>query len=193
MTPDTRSWADALFRQPGDSSASERRADALAALRLALLESDTASGSRTRHFLDDPAIEKTEKIDAIAALIPDDAYWKAFATLVIRRRAARGIPEIAIKYRALVDRREGIERVVLESARPLDAATRQTVLDTWQGVKKSACVIAEEKVKPELLGGFRLSSGSIRYDASIAGRLKRLESELARPLGRKTASGGGAS
>jgi len=190
MTPDTGSWADALFRQPGDSDVSERRADALAALSVALVACGTESNSSTRRFLDDPAIDKTEKMEAIAALVPDDAHWKAFATLVIRRRAVRSIPDIAVKYRALVDRREGIERVVLESARPLDAATRQSVLDTWQRIRKSARVIAEDRLKPELLGGFRLSSGSTRYDASIAGRLQRLESELARPLGRKTAGGG---
>jgi len=192
MTPDTRSWADALFRQPGDSGVSERRADALAVLGSAIAESDAASGSVTRRYLDDPAVDKMEKIDMIAALVPDDAYWKAFATLVIRRRAVRCIPEIAVKYRLLVDKREGIERVVLESARPLDPATKQAVLDTWQGIRDSTRVIAEEKLMPELLGGFRLSSGSIRYDASIAGRLQRLESDLARPLDRKTTRAGGA-
>ena len=182
-----------MFRQPGDSSTADLRADALAALSFALVENGTASGSRTRRFLDDPTIEKTEKIDAIAALIPDDACWKAFATLIIRRRAVSNIPDMAVKYRALVDKQEGIVRVLLESARPLDSATKEAVLDTWQKIRKSSHVIAEEKVKPELLGGFRLSSGSIRYDASIAGRLQRLESDLARPLDRKTASGGGAS
>jgi len=181
-----------LYRQPGDAIASERRADALANLSLALVENGAAPGSSIRRFLDDPAVEKKEKVDAIAALIPDDAHWRAFATLVIRRRATRSIPDIAVKYRALVDKREGIVRVVLESARPLDAATRQAILDTWQRIRNNARVIAEDKLKPELLGGFRLSSGSIRYDASIAGKLKRLELDLARPLDRKMASGGGA-
>jgi len=193
MTPDTRSWADALFRQPGDAPASERRADALAALSLALVENGSAAGSGTRRFLDDPAIEKTVKVEAIAALIPGDAYWKAFTTLIIRRRAGSCIPAMAVKYRALVDKRESIARVVLESARPLDSSTKKAVLDTWQKILESSCVIAEERLKPELLGGFRLSSGSIRYDASIAGRLQRLEEVLARPLDRKKASGGGAS
>lgn len=193
MTPDTRSWADALFRQPGDACTAERRADALAALSFALVENGSAAGSRTRRFLDDPAIEKTIKIEAIAALVPDDAHWKAFVTLIIRRRAVSSIPDMAVKYRTMVDKQEGIARVVLESARPLDSATKEAVLDTWQKILKSSCVIAEERLKPELIGGFRLSSGSIRYDASIAGRLQRLEAVLARPLDRKTASGRGAS
>ncbi|MBU1078954.1 MAG: F0F1 ATP synthase subunit delta, partial [Spirochaetes bacterium] len=103
---------------------------------------------------------------------------------------------VSAAYRRGLDERRGIERVRIEAARPLDEETRAAVLGAWTAYRRSADprlsrITATESVDPGLLGGFRLEAGSIRYDASVSGRLRRLGKELAKPLDRPAAGSGG--
>jgi F0F1-type ATP synthase delta subunit len=196
VTHDARSWASALLLEEGGDEASEARASALEAISHALAYSGDASRRSAARFLDDPSVADSAKAEALIGIIPDDKNWAAFMTLVVRRRASSMLPAMAIAYRKSLDERSGTERVTIESARPLDSASKAAILGAWQAARRAsrpglARIVSDEVPAPELIGGFRLKSGSIRYDASIAGKLKRLEAELARPLERPAVGSGG--
>jgi len=191
MVPDSRSWAEALYSQGGDSSASSLRAMALESVAETMAMRDGCRLSLTSLFFNDPGISAIDKAHTLASMIQGDEQWAAFTTLLVRRKSTGLIPAISSRYRALLDKQDNIERVVLETARPLEAETRKAILNAWTRVKNGSTVIAVETVKPELLGGFRFNAGSVRYDASIAGRLQRLRADLARPLARSASGDGG--
>jgi F-type H+-transporting ATPase subunit delta len=66
---------------------------------------------------------------------------------------------------------------VIESAAPLDDATKQQLLANLQS-KYGSDLTTEFKASPELLGGLRIKIGSDVFDSSVRERLNRLESEF---------------
>lgn len=191
MAHDARSWAEALLLLPGSARETAGRAAALEALAEALEPDGLGRASPVARLFDDPGVPSGDKADVMASLAPGDDRWGAFSALLARRGAARLVPGIAAEYRRALDRRDGTERVVLESARPLDDESRRLVLAEWSSIRKGARIIADERLVPALIGGFRLKADSVRYDASVAGRLERLRLDLGRPLPRPPAVPGG--
>ncbi len=191
MVPDARTWAEALYNQAGERKTIESRVLALESVAAAMSIREDAKLSLTDRYFNDPGIPQSDKEITLASILDGDHQWAAFTALLVRKKATPSIPAISSRYRAMLDSRDGTERIVLESARPLDTETRDKILDAWSGIGKNSRVLATELVKPELLGGFRLSAGTIRYDASISGRLQRLRAEMARPLARSTSDDGG--
>jgi F0F1-type ATP synthase delta subunit len=191
MARDARTWADALLRHEAPASVQEKRALALETVADTVISVPSFSANCVARFLDDPRVDGRSKLDALSSLAPGDGAWSAFCELLIRKRAYKFFPGIATAYRAALDKMAGIERVVIESPRPLDADSRQAILKAWSDIRKTSGIVATELIRPDLLGGFRFRSGSIRYDASVAGRLRNLRSFLARPLDRLAQSNEG--
>ena len=81
-------------------------------------------------------------------------------------------------YQRLVRLEVEKHHAIVESATPLDDATRQQ-LETTLRAKYGADVTAEFRVAPELIGGVRVKIGSDVWDSSVRERLNRLRSELA--------------
>ena len=67
---------------------------------------------------------------------------------------------------------------VIESAAPLDNATREQLLGNLRS-KYGPDVTTDFKVSPELIGGVRIKLGSDVWDSSVRDRLARLENNLA--------------
>lgn len=188
MPRDAKAYASALFDSPGNASAKERRASALEALA-GLIGGDGRSVGR---FVRDPGVAADDKGLALASLAEDDSAWTAFCSVLAKDGAWDKIAPIARKYRAFVDREAGTERAIIETARPLPEATRESIAEAWRAARGATRVIVSEIVKPSLLGGFRFRAGSIRYDMSVAGKLERLRAALAEPLRRGSLPSGGA-
>lgn len=191
MRRSSKAFCEALFDLPGESSTKEARAGALEALS-SLAAGDGASENRAVwRFLRDPEVDAADKADAVASLLPGDSGWAAFCTVLSRDGAWDRIEPIAAKYREAVDRATGTERALIESARPLSGATRDAVAEAWRAARGASRVIVSERTMPSLLGGFRFTAGSTRYDLSALGKLDRLRAALAAPLPRGRAPIGG--
>lgn len=191
MRADPRSWAEALLGFASAQDVEEKRALALESAAASCTMSSNEESARVARYLDDPGVASSAKTEALAAMLPGDGTWGAFCELLVRANACRLLSRIAKEYRGALDRKTGVERVLIESARPLDSKSLEAVLQTWKALRKPEKIIHSEVIVPGLIGGFRFSSGSIRYDVSIAGKLARLKAILAQPLPRTTAPGEG--
>ncbi len=191
MGADAGSWAEALLAFDSTPEIEEKRACALESAAVACNGSSSVEATRVARYLDDPVVDMKAKSEALAAMQPEDEAWGAFCELLVRAHARRLLPRIAKKYRSALDRKTGVERVVIESPRPLDERSLEQVIEAWKAINKPEKIIHSEVIVPRLLGGFRFSAGSIRYDASIAGRLARLREFLGQPLARAASSGEG--
>jgi F-type H+-transporting ATPase subunit delta len=102
-----------------------------------------------------------------------------FLGLVAQRRRLELLPEIVAAYRALVDEAAGRARARVRSAAPLTDA-EGAALREHLGRRLRKTVLLETEVDPTLLGGFVAEVGTMLWDASLRGQLRRLAERISR-------------
>lgn len=185
-----RAWAQALFLAAPDLESRAAFAEALEGLRLAV-ERDRP----IRNFLSDPSVPKSAKVSVIAASLRATAVegatsFERFCGLVVEKGRTYLLPYVARAYGELRDADEGIARLDVEAAREMADEALKRVAGAWTVYSGAKSTRATVRINPALIAGYRLRAGSLRIDYSIAGRLERLRRELARPLGKNSASVG---
>lgn len=183
MADARRAWSGAIYAALGGE-------DARAKAALALEESAGAlEDPRVDAFFRDPAVPKTARAGILASLYRDAGadeaslgIYSRFAALLIEKGQVQLLPAIAAVFRARLDGDLGLVRMDLSSARPLPASVLERIETAWKAASGAKSVLISVSEDPALLGGFILRTGSVRYDWSTAGRLKRLGRVLSRPL-----------
>lgn len=99
------------------------------------------------------------------------------ALLLVRNFRFGQVPAILEAYEDLLDRRRGVVRAKVTSAQPLEEAQRQQLERTLHQLLGSD-VRLDLQVDPGLLGGFVVQVGSVRYDSSLDGQLRRMRDQL---------------
>jgi F0F1-type ATP synthase delta subunit len=169
---------------------------AAAALEAAAAVIDgSVGGSAVGAFFFDPDIPAKARSESLVALYGTGAdgsipaasegarqTFARFVDLLVEKGRVALIPAIARSYRSLLDREAGIERASLVSARPLPSETVESIRGAWKKASGASKVEFTVVQDPALIGGFVLRTDSVRYDWSVAGRVKRLGQELSRPL-----------
>jgi ATP synthase F1 delta subunit len=185
-----RAWARALFLAAPDREARASYGDALEALIYSLEKEP-----RLREFLSDPSVPKKAKASVLAASLTDapeselgSAVFGRFCSLIVDKGRAPLLSQIARSYGAMRDADEGIARLEVEAAREVDPAALDRIAKAWSQYSKAKTTRASVRINSALIAGYRLRAGSLRIDYSIAGRLERLRRELARPIGKASAS-----
>lgn len=191
-----RAWAAALLEAAPDAERRAAYGDALDAIALVMGERGAL-----RDFLRDPGVPKAEKAAALASAASParaggaDPLFLRFCALLVDTGRAELLPAIAAAYRRSLDRVEGVAPLEVEAAREVPPATLQRLSEAWAGATGASSVRVSVRVAPELIAGYRLRSGSIRLDYTVAGRASRLGRALARSQGRRldgSATGGSA-
>lgn len=179
-----RAWAAALFEAAPDAG---RRAAYAAALEAVAAAMSGPGGRALRDYLREPAVPAARKAELLASAAkprPDgspDALFGRFCGLLVAKGRASLLPAIAAAYRRELDRAEGVSPLEIEAAREPDPATVERIAAAWAASSGASSVRTSVRVTPALVAGYRLRSGSLRLDYSIAGRAERLARQLARP------------
>ena len=183
MADARRSWSGALYAGLKAEDARSKAAVALEGAAGALHE------PKVDAFFRDPAVPKAARADILTSLYKDAgadaaslAVYARFATLLIEKGRVQLLPAIAAVFRARLDEDLGLVRLDLCSARPLPAPVLARIGEAWKAASGARSVLIGTSEDPALMGGFILRTGSVRYDWSTAGRLKRLGRVLSRPL-----------
>ena len=174
-----RAWARALALAAGDGGRRKVYADALDGIARALAEE-----KRVGDYLLDPAIPKPSKKDFLSSALGEkDEVFSRFCGLLVDKERSSLIPALAAVFRRIVDEEEGVSRLLVEAAREPDSATIGRIGEAWSRSTGARSTVSTVRILPELIAGYRLRSGSVRIDYSIAGRLERLKRRLVLPLG----------
>ncbi|MDR2797754.1 MAG: F0F1 ATP synthase subunit delta [Treponema sp.] len=130
-------------------------------------------------------------------------YAVRIILLLVKRGYFTHAPALISAVELLLDQQQGILRVTVESAFPVDASFQNDLKTALAGRSRTgAYKIAVKEIEvmvhlvPELLGGYRLRIGSELIDVSLRTQLHRLARDLqvAPPGGtssRETRAGGG--
>jgi F-type H+-transporting ATPase subunit delta len=97
--------------------------------------------------------------------------------LFLRRDKLDLLPAVAIEFKSLLNRRQGIVQALVTSASPLTAQEDAAVRDKVTRLA-GAEVDLSTRVDPALIGGLTVRIGDRLIDASVRGRLERLREDL---------------
>jgi F-type H+-transporting ATPase subunit delta len=126
-----------------------------------------------------PSVPMKQRVDALsAALAEEPATMRSLLVLLLETDRIALVPQIALAFGDLVDRREGIAKARITTAVPLDeSAGRELVrrLEHTSGMKLRASFA----VDPALIGGAKVQIGDHLIDSSVHAKLAALGRQLA--------------
>jgi F-type H+-transporting ATPase subunit delta len=129
--------------------------------------------------LRDPSVPMKQRVEAInAALRGEPDVIRSLLVLLLETDRIALVPQIALAFGDLVDRREGISKARITTAIPLnDGEERELVnrLERESGTKLRATFA----VDPTLIGGAKVQIGDHLIDSSVRAKLIALGRQLA--------------
>ena len=171
-----RPYAEALLK------ASEPAALASLAGEIGALGA-VAADEQMRQLADNPKVTSAQVLEVVSSVVrtPSGQALGSAATNLVRTVLENGrfavLPEIAAQFQALVDRRTGVSQAAIESAYALDdgqLADLKSTMEKRFGRRLEATVT----LRPELIGGVRVTVGDEVLDTSIRARLDRMKAAL---------------
>ena len=166
-----RPYAEALFKAAGAQAASlSTEVGALAAV---------AADEQLRQFADNPKTLPEQVFDVVAGVVnqPLSVTAQNFLRTVLDNGRLAVLPEIASQFHALVNAQGGVSDALIESAFPIEPAQLSEVVATLEQ-RFSRKLNARVEVRPELIGGIRVSVGDEVLDASVKARLDHMKVAL---------------
>jgi F-type H+-transporting ATPase subunit delta len=168
-----RRYAEALLQIATSEKAEDEFAPSFERLRQAL-DADTLRALRN------PGVPIRARRAAIeAATAGEPKAIRSLLGLLLERERIALFPQIALAYADLVERRAGIVKGRITTAKDLSATEREELvrrLERSSGKKIRATFAVDES----LIGGAKVQIGDRLIDSSLRAQLAELERELAR-------------
>jgi F-type H+-transporting ATPase subunit delta len=167
-----RRYAEALLAL----SPNER---AVAELRTSLEKLAPVFDRVTVAGLRDPSVPMKERVEALSsALAGEPTVVRSLMVLLLETDRIALVPQIALGFGDLVDRREGISKARITTAVSLDESEQRALvrrLESESGRKLRATFA----VDPTLIGGAKVQIGDHLIDSSVHAKLIALGRQLA--------------
>lgn len=171
----TRPYVDALFEVAGAPAAVAAELDGLERFTAALgLSAELAKTLRN------PGLERPRRLallDAVAGKTGCGPLGRRFLAILLRNRRLGALPDVLAAVRKRLDRDGNVLEARVATARPLDPALAEEIR-SLVAARTSKSIRLVPVVEPALLGGFVVTAGSARYDASLARRLEKAREAL---------------
>jgi F-type H+-transporting ATPase subunit delta len=167
-------YAKAFFAIAQEKSALKAVVDDFEAIGAAIENSKEFNS-----FLKAPLISSEKRVAALKALFEAKANKTTFEFLLFLVKKSRLdiLADVISEFAKLNDRLNNVERISITSAFPM-AADQVEAIKTRLQQKLSKGIVAEVKVEPGLIGGFKIKVGDQVYDLSIETQLKQLKQSV---------------
>ena len=128
--------------------------------------------------LENPILPVTQKEAALKALFSDACpqTLQLFSLLAENNRLAI-VAATGEQYVRLYAETQGEIKAIVTTAVPLSPALESLVLEKAKNLTKDK-VQLENKINPDIIGGFILQIGDMQYDASVVHQLKAIKTTL---------------
>ena len=168
-----RRYAEAAFEVATRDSTIERWRSELDAAAAVI------GDERAMEALANPALPIDQRSVAVAGLLQGIASdpVQNLVQLLLRRGRIEQLPRVAVEFRRLDDRRQGITHATVTSAAPL-SPDEVRALTARLEQSAGGRIALDTKVDESLLGGLVVRVGDRLIDGSVRGRLERLRSKL---------------
>jgi F-type H+-transporting ATPase subunit delta len=131
-----------------------------------------------RDVLRSPTLTGVDKKNALKTLFKDSQplSLELFNLLATNKRIGI-LKEIAQQFIALFDQMQGQEIATVVTAVPLGKDLEDKILKKLQQISGKE-VTLENEINTDLIGGFILRVGDLEYNATLSGKLEKLERKL---------------
>lgn len=133
-----------------------------------------------RNFFGTPVLDykkKTEIMKNVFANFSEET--KTFLALIIKQGRSKAIGSIATEFINLYKSKHGIRSAVITSAQPLSKEQVDAIVNkAKESLPADATVEIENKIDPDLIGGFILRLDDQQFDASIKTKLNNIRKEF---------------
>lgn len=128
--------------------------------------------------LENPLLAVEKKLNVVKALFPkaSESSVKLFSLLADNNRLSI-LGETGKQYLDLYTKNQGEVKAIVTSAVPLSSALEKEVLEKAKNFSQQKVHI-ENKIDPNIMGGFILKIGDMQYDASVVHQLKAIKTTL---------------
>lgn len=144
-----------------------------------LINNAVAASRELQLFLKSPVISSQKKQRILNALFNNQLsdLGLKFILLVARQRRESLLPDIMMAFTALHLKYQGIENIEVITAEGLDENSRNMLQNAIRSAWGNATLM-QERVQPEVIGGFIIRQGDRQWDHSIARELKSIRKQL---------------
>lgn len=145
-----------------------------------VLISETCSKSKDlRNALRNPIINSNEKLNALLSIFKQcHPLVYDFLKLVCNKKRENILPLIAESFLELYRKNQGIEKVSVQSASPLNDNDKASIQQYVQKVSGARSVELHTEIDPSVVGGLVIKFGDNLLDSSISAKLRKLKKEL---------------
>jgi F-type H+-transporting ATPase subunit delta len=173
LTTIARPYAEAAFALARDGNALPVWSEMLRMAR------DIVADPRVAAALDNPALDTSAKESLLLSICGDklNGEGRNFVRVLIEGDRIGVLPEIQAMFEVLKDSADGVAKATIETAFPLasnELAELTASLEKRFGKKIDATV----EVKPELIGGARVTVGDAVIDGSVQEQLRAMAAQL---------------
>ena len=128
-----------------------------------------------------PIVSPSKKVDILDAIFAGKVQPATldFFKIMVNKMRSEILFETAQEFAEQYNKKKNIVKAVIVSAVPLSESNRKIAMETVEKVT-SGKVLLEEKIDPDLIGGFILTVGDRQFDTSISSTLNKLKKEFAR-------------
>nr|WP_321466490.1 F0F1 ATP synthase subunit delta [uncultured Desulfobulbus sp.] len=171
-----RRYAKALFSLGKEQDKTGEYSEMLAAIAGLIVDAEAGVGDALNNPL--YPLDVRQKVMAkIAESVQADAIMTSFLNLLIEKKRADILPDIAYELQVMVDKDQNISHGSIISAIELD----QTLLGKIQATLEKLTgnkVILETQVDPSIIGGIIAKVGDLVLDGSIKTQLNGLKESI---------------
>jgi F-type H+-transporting ATPase subunit delta len=101
-----------------------------------------------------------------------------FLKLLLDKNRILHLPTISTEFVRLADERNNVLTMTIYTAIPLEKDYIKSICDKFQALYQASDVKATVESDSSLIGGIKVAVGDKLYDASIKGKLSRLQSAM---------------
>ena len=139
---------------------------------------EIAADPRVAALMGDPRVDRDQLISLV---LPEgeseNSSFARFVELLVDNGRAAVLPEIGALFEDLRQESEGVLKVTVRSATPLDASEASRLQDALKR-RFGRDIEMAQTVDPTVIGGAVIDAGDIVIDGSVRGQLARLGQAL---------------
>lgn len=138
-----------------------------------------AAARDLQRFLSSPEIGEEEKRSLLSRIFSSSVGLETMSLidLVLKWDRVDHLPAVSEEAVKVSEERRGLLRGTVTTAHPI-SSVEVAALGTALGERLGKRVVLERRVDPQMIGGARISAGSLLLDGSIRASLQRIRRQL---------------
>ena len=113
-----------------------------------------------------------------AGAIPGSEYVNRFICLMIEKRKFCFIDSVLERIEIKLNKTNKVLAVTLDSAVPINETFEKDICDQIMAYTGASGISLKKRIKPEILGGYRLQIGQYYFDASLREQIKIMKEDM---------------